>query len=930
MSEPPANGNDLPDELDAALRPDTESSNDVPPTAEDKDSGAPGESAAANSKQTSGSRDEQPGPPGAEDADVEVFYEDIDPITLPEAFIDAGGTSELPGPPHDFTAAHISRLGRFFLRIIGVDTSAVPAGEQWKLYGLAATVVLNAGLAAVFVPIGATVAYGTLSRAEIAIGAALGFFTIGIIDALVVGQWHNYAKHFTRIDPDAPIPKMPGTLARCAVLAPRLLVTAGIVSTLGLMITLAVNQQAVHQEMATQDAEHNKATRTSLLAPDAAAIATATAKIAQDSKARLADLAAANRYQQLASCESLGFPIVPGCSGHIGYGQLWRRYSSDASTAAADANTQQQNINTERTAISNAQAHELAVEHSPQYTQSMIQSTGIIAATSAYDGYVQAHHVPWYDAWRMGLLLAVLDLTPLLIKLGSGTTQYEAEQWWRAYRNALLAHYHDSLWHRILKANQQLLFGVAEVWVPAGVDRAARRLTRAKGRPPRRSVPQAVLPPPAPLPVAIPASEPKLKPRPPRGDDPFNLGRNARLGDVIHLSDGEYILLARLTREESANADVFIGVEVPKPGQLRPVARNRNPVRAVKLTKLDKTGEVLRMSDAELALLDSFPVDSALLEPNSLTESHDGRIAYTMHYHPRGDAERYSFGSGPDRPRLTNEQAVDVGLVLVRALQKLWDMGLIHNDARLRNILLTGPLLGDSERLSMLVPGPHDRAVLTDYNFISRLNGTYHDPPGLVVNALDGDPALVRWMLEHCDEDGMASPLTLACDCYASFAVVYALLTGGLSPTAALLRARGWDRQAMQRFDTPDSVETWRDLLVGYPRLLREDPPSLTGFGVPNSLAQVVDAGVRADPMMRQPQFAGAGDINPAFARGYIEEELIHARDRTSHRWLRQPIPQIHEGHPWRGLIKAPVGFPYEVIEYLGRHWPAFVKGGSS
>jgi hypothetical protein len=430
-------------------------------------------------------------------------------------------------------------------------------------------------------------------------------------------------------------------------------------------------------------------------------------------------------------------------------------------------------------------------------------------------------------------------------------------------------------------------------------------------------------------PIDTPAPQLPRMPLRPRRQDPFEMRRNSRVGDVVHLPDGDFVLLTRLTREDSCPADVFIGVEVPKPGQARPNARNRNPVRAVKLTKLDETGRVIPMSDAEVALFDNFPVDSSLLEPRSLTENRDGRIAYTMDYHPRNDLERYVYADGPDRPRLTSSQAVEVGLTLVRGLQKLWDMGLIHNDARLRNILFTGPLV-DGDRLSMLVPGQNDRAVLTDYNFIGRVGGTYHDPPGLVVNALEGDPALVRWMLAHCDDDGLPSPLGLASDCYAPFAVVYALLSGGLSPTAALLLDHGWNREALQQFDSPDSVQTWRDLLGDPPGLLQENPPSLLDFGVPRPLALAVDAGVRADPILRQPRIAGAGDISPAAACGYVEDELSHARDASSHRWLRQPIPKIHDAHPWRGFIEPPVGFPTEVIEYLSAQWPASVQGGAS
>ena len=923
-SPPPVNDDDVPGGLEADAQPPATPAGDAAP-ADDRSSctDIPSREPVVADEPA----DSRVGPP----SDGEPpHFEDSDPVTLTDAIIYAGGSPTLPESAHEFTAAGIGPIGKLPLRIIGVDTTAVPAGEQWKLYGLAATVLLNAGLAAAFVPIGAVVAYGSLSQAAVLVSAALGFFTIGIIDALVVGQWQSYAKHFTKIDPDAPIPPMPGMLARCAALAPRLLVTVGLVFTLSLMLTLAMNRQAVRQEMGTLDAQHNTSTRTSLLQPDNTTITNATVRIAKDSATQATDLANAARYQKLASCESRGYPVVPGCSGHIGRGTLWSTYNNDAEAATSDAAAQQQGINTQRTIIRDAQAHDKKVQNSPQYQQAMIPSTGIIAATSAYDAYIRAHHIPWYDAWRMGLLLLCLDLTPLLIKLSSGITRYEAELWWRAHRDAILAHKEDQVWKNALDAHRLLHQAVSAIWVDTGMKRAAWRLSHGTGGSGRagstRPIPPQPRVPPTVSPVPAPTSS--VKPRPPR-DDPFNLRRNARLGDVIHLPDGDYILLSRLTQEDSRNADVLIGAEVPKPGQTRPNARNRNPLRAIKLTKLDDAGRVIPMSDAETALLDNFPVDPALLEPRSLTESHDGRIAYTMHYHPRGDLERYAYGGGPDRPRLTYSQAVEVGLTLVRGLQKLWDMGLIHNDARLRNILFTGPLV-DSDRLSMLVPGQYDRAVLTDYNFISRVGGTYHDPPGLVVNALEGDPALVCWMLAHADDDCLPSPLGLASDCYAPFAVAYALLSGGLSPTAALLLDHGWSREALQQFDSPDSVQTWREMLANQPELLREDPPSLLDFGVPRPLALAVDAGVRADPILRQPQIAGAGDISPAFARGYIEDELSHARDASSHRWLRQPIPKIHNAHPWRGFIDPPVGFPAEVIDYLRAQWPAFVQGGAS
>jgi hypothetical protein len=202
--------------------------------------------------------DSRVGPPS--DGESPAF-EDSDAVALTDAIVYAGGSPTLPESAHKFTAAGIGPIGKLPLRIIGVDTTAVPRRRAVEALWAAATVLLNAGLAAAFVPIGAVVAYGSLSQGAVLVSAALGFFTIGIIDALAVGQWRSYAKHFTKIDPDAPISPMPGLLARCTALAPRLLVTVGLVFTLSLMLTLAMNRQAVRQEMGTLDAQHNTTSR---------------------------------------------------------------------------------------------------------------------------------------------------------------------------------------------------------------------------------------------------------------------------------------------------------------------------------------------------------------------------------------------------------------------------------------------------------------------------------------------------------------------------------------------------------------------------------------------------------------------------------------------------------------------------------------------
>jgi hypothetical protein len=140
-----------------------------------------------------------------------------------------------------------------------------------------------------------------------------------------------------------------------------------------------------------------------------------------------------------------------------------------------------------------------------------------------------------------------------------------------------------------------------------------------------------------------------------------------------------------------------------------------------------------------------------------------------MHYLPCGDLERYVYGKGRPRPPLTHAHAIEAGLTLIRGLRQLWDLGLSHNDTRLRNILVAGPLRGEGDPLAQLAPGRAGQVMLTDYNFVGYLNELYQDPPGLVVNPLDGDPQTVRWMLEDEDHNAKPSPLGIVTDCHAPY-----------------------------------------------------------------------------------------------------------------------------------------------------------------
>lgn len=934
--------------------------------------------------------------------------------TLDQVFYYAGGTTAVAWSPYPFEVAELGWASRGLLRLIGVNTGCVPAGEQWKLRLMALTVPLNATLAAVFTPIGLTVAYGHLSAPGIAVAALVSGFAVGLLDALVVGHWPSYGKWLTRLGPADPMPRMPGTAHRLLTLAPRLLVTLGIVFTLGLMLTFAVNATAVRQEMGTLNAQHNKDTRLSLLKPYATDIAAMQAAIPKALSAYNADLTAEQTYQRLASCELRGFPVVPGCTGHAGGGILYQTYTQEAAAAKTAAAQQLAAEQTDSARLNQDRQDEQGVQNSPQYQESMIPSTGFLAAGSAFAAYVSANHVPWWDAWRMDLLVLVLDLTPLLIKLSGGTTDYEAQLWFWRHQRATEAHRQAALRRRGLEVNDELHQQVAKEWVTAGAGRTASRLAawRPRGRrtadgaeqPPTRpeqAWPEQAWPgqeqpeqdrawqsfgQPAPTraeapgptraeggaapagepgpawreaamaasdggaPLAAPVASPPSQvpvvlagaggsaagtPDGGRGEDPFNLGRDALPRDVVHLLEGDYLLVSRLTPENRSNSDVFVAVEVPKPGQRVPNARDGSPVRAVKLTRVstrasrEEPGGGEEMSEAESLLLDYFPDDEALLEIGRVTLGHDGRIAYTMPYLPCGDLERYVYGPGPGRPRLTNGDAIEAGLTITRGLRQLWELGLSHNDVRLRNVLVTGPLQGSRDRLAGLAPGRAGKVVLADYNYAGFLNELYRDPPGLVVSALDGDPHVIRWMLEHGDHSGMPSPLGIGTDCYSVYAVMYSLLSGGLSPTSALLARHGWPLEDIQGFDTPRDVNTWRELLSRDPGLLSQDPPSLAEFGTDPAVATVLDAGVCADPARRLPRVSGPADAQPALVHQHVADALTLARASASGEWLQRPLPPLAERHPWYRQYppQPPAGYPREVIHCLGQYWPGLLPG---
>jgi Domain of unknown function (DUF4407) len=869
-------------------------------------------------------------------------YPSRPPITLDGLVEAAGGRAPENFPPVDSQQIPgrgpaggrriLGLPGRFLLRLINVLPDRCPPEERTKFYLMAATVLLNALAASYTVPTGLSAAYPGMNDAARLGLALLGAGVVGVIDALIVGYWISPAKYLLDPPLDVP-PPLPGPRSRFAVFLPRLAFTGIIVFSLGLLLTLSANMGVINKQLALDAIkDRNNAIATaqqlddSTIAKDTGKLVSVQAALTTAEAKQTAD---ANRL----TCELYGKPRVPGCSPDPGDGPVAKHFQ--AVVEGSDQQTvnslegQVTDLNQE---ISNARADKLKQEKLGGVTKAAAEPTGLAAVHAAWNQYAAMHGFDWIDRHLMDLLVLAIDIVPLGMKLLGGLSNYEGQAWIRAWEEAVAARYRRETGQKRLTVFRDLYGDLADRWRGTRVRKAEAWLDTDANDP--GEMPTIPSPPFMPeSPVQSPASPPSSwdnAPPAPRSPvpviagngDPIREGRDARVGDVVSLSQGRYKLLAAITSRETCNTDAFIAGLIRSPGQMA-IAGRDVPLRTVKFTRIDTIP-----TQVELDFVNQFPAaGETLLRTIAKPTAHNRRLIYESPYFPRSDLLHYLYGQPRAyQPRVTVGQVIAIMKSINDAHQRIWEDKFLHNDTRLRNIIMAGPL-GDGRANPLLLSprGVRDgQAMLCDWGSMSKVG----DPVEIVASVLESDPAVIRVLMGYDHPQGPnGSAASYASDQYSTFACAYQLLTGCVSPTEGLLVYKyGNETSALAELESglpyPDldtlALSGWPDALVEDPLPVRDLNPA-----VPQALADLVDAGVRANPQERRPQILG---IDPPPSPGDVARALRDAINQTAagltKAELDLELPRRHARYMWE--LGAPVGWPSVVLDYITQYWPEY------
>ena len=867
------------------------------------------------------------------------------PIELDNLVQDAGGRT-----PEDFPRSAtqpslgsgpaggrtiLGLPGRFLLRLINVLPDRCPPEERTKFYLMALTVLLNAAVAGYTVPTGLSVAYPALHGPARAGLALVGAGVVGVMDALIVGYWVSAAAY--RLNPPDRPPPLPGPLKRFSVFIPRLAFTGIIVFGLGLLLTLSANKGVIAKQLAINSIKDRNAAIAAAQTLDDKTISADTVKLGaaqlELNAAQLQQTADENR----ASCELYGRPPVPGCSGNAGYGPVYRHFEKVANGSDQVAVTSLQNeVNSLQQEISTARADRLREESNKDVFRAAAEPAGLSGVRAAWDEYADSHGFDWVDRYLMDLLILGVDIVPLGMKLFSGVSSYEAIAWEREWDDAVATKNRRQAEHKRLSVYAEFYNGAADIWRETRLRKVQAWLEADADDPGEIPRPPVIVA--SPQPDMAPAGHRPFEPPPVhripssrRHDDdanPIREHRDAQVGDVVQLALGRYKLLAQITTRESYNCDAFIAALIRSPGQVAVVGRDV-PLRAVKFSR-----QGAGPSPAELDFVNRFPAPGeTLLRTLPKLTAHNRRIVYESPYFPRSDVQRYFYGDPRSHyPRLTVGQVIKIMRSVNDAHRRIWEEDFLHNDTRLRNLIMSGPLEDGRENPVMLSPRGFrdDQVMLCDWGSMSYVGEPFDTFASVVASVLESDPAVLRVLLGFDDPLGAnQSPLSFASDQYGTFACAYQLLTGCISPTEGQLIYRYEnDRYDVAYLETVTYAELVKSQLNGWPDALVNDPLPVHELNpnVPLSLARLVDAGLRANPLEREPRILGINPPpRPRDVANQLEEAIDHVAAGLTKAELDQVLPARHEKYLWQ--LEEPVGWPADVLDYVEQHWPEYGDG---
>ncbi len=245
---------------------------------------------------------------------------------------------------------------------------------------------------------------------------------------------------------------------------------------------------------------------------------------------------------------------------------------------------------------------------------------------------------------------------------------------------------------------------------------------------------------------------------------------------------------------------------------------------------------------------------------------HGDLWAVGYEYHPRTDAARYAFGT-VDREEITVGVLLEWLAQALEGLRTLWHHGLLHNDVKLLNLLVTGSYGTPPDRSSAAVE-PLWKVLIADFD---------------VVCATEDRASVTAQSWELCAPEVFAAgqrgasplPLSPRTDLYGLFAAIYQVATSGHHPRQSTAADFGRELHADLATDLLTERPTGDATLDPIPLPL---PAAALAEGLPRAFSELLQDGVHPHPGLR---FRGAGeDYRELYA--YAEAAIRACRARLS------------------------------------------------
>jgi serine/threonine protein kinase len=789
------------------------------------------------------------------------------------------------------------------LRLMGVDPRDAPGSAAHHHYMALAFVCVNIALAYVLFYLGVVVILPDIDE-EVRKGAAAGFAVlIGLADLYVVSERDRHPQ----VVADRPTAAWKRQGGKMVELFPRLLLSAVTIFGLGLLLSVQLNSDGIQEykeKTARADLKDEIKDELQTYKDSKREAQKAYDQAQSDQDEANADWLA---KKALYGCEAFRTPPpekTPGCSGDAGKG----KNTDDAAEARDKAQTRLNkltdvansalnNLTDARTALDDRR---VSIRTDPEFQVEAAVNDGWASTLRELRRYQDSDNQNWIERWWPEIVIGAVELTPLLFILFTGLTTSRINRERRLLGERLTADLtaddelhllhlgseeirlstEDAAEHR--RALEQLRHQTEEQayaeWLeeyrplpaagsydlgpsrdpapapvapgddegtPVFADEAGEGLGDTPSRPDRGDTESETG---APGPDEVPVSKPEglddrqvvpwLVPVISDSEPALDIWQE---GTVLEFQGYRYRLIRPIADPDSdvriSSSLVWLGLLLdPDPANL-----DQPRWAALKLIPSDDADQP--RFEAEQRYVDTIREQGGLVRFAGSRPLTNGMV-FAYEYWPRSDAHRYVFGGADSRPPITLGDLLDWLDDGLDGLSCMWHYGLLHNDVKLLNLLVTGewgqPPTGEDKRT------PTRKVLIADFDSVTTMDNVAA-VPGISLERCA--PEVYSWYLRRTEENAGSPPLTPRSDLYGLFASVYEVASGGSHPRRA-------NPSVMTRTDwaAMPTVSVAPDTTAPSPL----DPFPL-GHLVPNMpepFTRLLQAGVHTEPGRR---FPGAG-----------------------------------------------------------------------